>query len=175
MPYLERVCVGVGALGSCVIRTTALESPLLVCWLHLRSAMKNRGLIVRYGQVAIVSALAAALSLGSSACGPPRAEEYEFEEDDCGDLARPRDPSPAPDTRGAMIRGVAERVDDDPVSVTLAPLVSVEANAVVDWTADGVTVRGNASATAELACELELVADVAEAKPVDIVFVLDTT
>jgi Mg-chelatase subunit ChlD len=137
--------------------------------------MKNRGLIVRYGQVAILSALAAALALGSSACGPPRAEEYEFEEDDCGNLTRPRDPSPAPDARGALIRGVAERVDDDTVSITLAPLVSVEANAVVDWTADGVTVRGNASATAELACELELVADVAEAKPVDIVFVLDTT
>jgi len=65
------------------------------------------------------------------------------------------------------------RLDADTVAVTLAPLVDVDANAVVDWSTSGVTVSGNA--TSELDCELVLVGNAAVPQAVDIVFVLDTT
>jgi hypothetical protein len=135
--------------------------------------MNLRGIGERYGHVVSFSALGAALSFGSAACGPPRDEKYEFEEKRCGTLSVARNPNPAPETTGTRIRGHALRVDDDTVAITLAPLVDVNANAVVDWSASGVTVSG--SATAELDCELVAVGDAVAPKAVDIVFVLDTT
>jgi hypothetical protein len=132
-----------------------------------------RGIGERYGHAVLFSALGAALSFGSAACGPPRDEKYEFEEKRCGTLSVSRSPSPAPEATGSRIHGHALRVDDDTVDITLAPLVDVDANAVVDWSASGVTVSG--SATAELDCELVAVGDAVAPKAVDIVFVLDTT
>jgi Mg-chelatase subunit ChlD len=117
--------------------------------------------------------LATALSFGTSGCGPPRDKEYEFEEKRCGTLNQARNPSPQPEARSARLSGHAGRVDDDTVSVTLAPLVSLESNAVVDWSESGVTVTGNATGT--LDCELSLVVDAVAPEAVDIVFVLDTT
>jgi Mg-chelatase subunit ChlD len=127
----------------------------------------------RYGQAFLFSALGAAFALGSAACGPPRDKEYEFEEKRCGTLNNARAPSPAPEAAGARLRGHAGRLDDDTISVTLAPLVSVQANAVVDWSDSGVSVSGNA--TGALDCELVLVGDALAPEAVDIVFVLDTT
>ena len=129
----------------------------------------------RYGHAVLFSAIGAALSLGSAACGPPRDEAYAFEEKQCGSLSQPRSPSPAPERRTARISGHADRVDDDTITVTLAPLVDLEANAVIDWSESDVTVSGSASASASLACEVELVAGAAAPEAVDIVFVLDTT
>jgi len=136
-------------------------------------AMNARGIPSRYGHALLFSGFAAMLSFGSAACGPPRDEAYTFEPKECGSLSGSRNPSPAPDDTGARLRGHAERVDDDTVSVTLAPLVSVDANAVVDWSESGVTVSG--SATGALDCEFSLVSDAQAPEAVDIVFVLDTT
>ena len=137
--------------------------------------MTTRGVMERYGHAVLFSAIGAALSLGSAACGPPRDEAYAFEEKQCGSLSQPRSPSPAPERGTARISGHAERVDDDTITVTLAPLVDLEANAVIDWSESDVSVSGSASASATLACELELVAEAAAPEAVDIVFVLDTT
>lgn len=137
--------------------------------------MTTRGVLERYGHAVLFSSLGAALSFGSAACGPPRDEAYAFEEKQCGTLSQARSPSPAPERRSARISGHAARVDDDTVTVTLSPLVDLEANAVIDWSESDVTVSGSASASASLACEVELVAGAQAPAAVDIVFVLDTT
>src|SRR5262245_38212558 len=133
----------------------------------------ERGATGRYDQSVSLLALGAALALGAQGCGPPRDKEYEFEEKRCGTLNLARSPSPLPEARPARLRGHAGRVDDDTVEVTLAPLVSVEGNAVVDWADSGVSVSGNA--TGMLDCELAVVVDAAAPQAVDVVFVLDTT
>jgi hypothetical protein len=128
----------------------------------------------RYVRSALLPLLGAVVvSLGTPGCGPPRDKEYEFEEKRCGTLNNARTPNPLPDARSATLRGLASRVDDDTVKVTLAPLVSVDGSAVVDWSDSGVSVSGNATGT--LDCGLELVVDAALPEAVDIVFVLDTT
>lgn len=134
--------------------------------------MSLRGITEGYGRRGLFSALGVALAL-STACGPPRDEEYEFEEKRCGTLNNARQPSPAPDDASARFRGHAGRLDDDTVAITLAPLVSLDAEGVLDWSASDVTVTG--SATATLDCQLELVAEASVPQAVDIVFVLDTT
>lgn len=133
--------------------------------------MTKRGLFGRSG----LWAVGLGFAVGGAACGPPRDEEYSFEEKTCGTLSTKREPSPAPEPLQGRISGHAERLDADSVRITLAPLVDVEANAVVDWTANELTVRGNASATAEIACELSVVSEAEAPAAVDIVFVLDTT
>jgi Mg-chelatase subunit ChlD len=135
--------------------------------------MHFESLRMRHGSALALAFLGAALSFGSAGCGEPRSDQYAFDEKTCGSLAGSRNPSPAPDSARARIHGRAARIDDDTVAVTLAPLVDLQANAVVDWTSAGVSVTG--SATGALACELELVADAAAPEAVDIVFVLDTT
>jgi Mg-chelatase subunit ChlD len=135
--------------------------------------MTQRGVAERYGYTVLFSAFAAVLSFGSSACGPPRDEAYEFEEKQCGSLNQARSATPAPERKSAQISGHANRIDDDTVAVTLAPLVDLEANAVIDWSESDLTVSGSASAS--LACEVTLVAEAAAPEAVDIVFVLDTT
>jgi Mg-chelatase subunit ChlD len=137
--------------------------------------MTKRGVTGRYGYWVLFSGFSAALSFGSAACGPPRDEAYTFEEKRCGTLNQARSPSPVPDRRSAHISGHAKRLDDDTIAVTLAPLVDLEANAVIEWSASDPTVGGSASASASLACEVALVADAVAPEAVDIVFVLDTT
>jgi hypothetical protein len=134
--------------------------------------MSLRGITEGYGRLGLFSALGAALAL-STACGPPRDKEYEFEEKRCGTLNNARAPSPAPDPASARFRGHAGRLDDDTVAIALAPLVSLDAEGVLDWSTSDVTVTG--SATATLDCGLELVVDASVPQAVDIVFVLDTT
>jgi Mg-chelatase subunit ChlD len=131
------------------------------------------GWLERYGAQLALGVLGVSLASGSAACGPPREQAYEFDEKTCGNLEKVRDPNPTPEARTARIRGHAERVGDDTVAITLAPLIRVEANAVVDWTASSVAVTG--SATGSLACDLTLVGDSQQPEAVDVVFVLDTT
>jgi hypothetical protein len=134
-----------------------------------------REVVARVGGRAAWWSIAAGLAVGSAACGKPRDEAHDFEEKTCGTLSTAREPSPMPERSKAHLSGHAERIDDDTVKVTLAPLVDVEANAVLDWSENGVTVTGNASASGELTCDLELVSDTQAPAAVDIVFVLDTT
>ncbi len=136
--------------------------------------MRNeRGAAERYGRSVSLLVFLTALVFGAQGCGPPRDKAYEFEEKHCGTLNLARNPSPLPEARPARLRGHAGRVDDDTVAVTLAPLVSVEGNAVIDWAESGVSVSGNA--TGMLDCELTVVVDAAAPEAVDVVFVLDTT
>jgi hypothetical protein len=135
--------------------------------------MKRRGLWQRRGHAALFLAWGATVSLGSIACGAPREEGYTFEEKKCGTLAMARTANPAPDAAGPRLRGHARRIDDDTLLIMLAPLVSADGNAVVDWSESGVTVHGSASG--ELECEFGLVGTAQAPEAVDIVFVLDTT
>lgn len=134
---------------------------------------KERGEKGRYERFGLLLGFPAVLSFTTVGCGPPRDKAYEFEEKRCGTLNNARTASPLPEARVASLRGHAGRVDDDTVKVTLAPLVSVESNAVVDWSASEVSVSGNA--TGALDCQLEVVVEAALPEAVDIVFVLDTT
>jgi hypothetical protein len=135
--------------------------------------MIHRRAIEKCGASVVLSALGGALAFGSAGCGPPRDDAYAFEEKRCGTWSGPRNPSPAPEPTDAKIHGRAARLDSDIVAVSLAPLVDVRANAVVDWSEAGVTVTGSASGA--LDCELRAVADATAPEAVDIVFVLDTT
>ncbi|HEX6276564.1 MAG TPA: vWA domain-containing protein [Polyangiaceae bacterium] len=127
----------------------------------------------RFRSGSVVGVLGVVFAFGGAGCGPPRDEAYAFEEKRCGTWRGPRTPNPAPEATDAKIHGRAARLDADTVSVSLAPLVDVRENAVIDWTEAGVTVTSSASGA--LDCELRAVADAARPEAVDIVFVLDTT
>jgi Mg-chelatase subunit ChlD len=137
--------------------------------------MTRLGAFGRIGRGIGLAALGLAFAAVSADCGPPRDAAHSFEEKTCGSLSTARSPSPPPKPLTARITGHAERVDDDTVTITLAPLVNVSADAVVDWTASQVTVRGNASAATDVQCDLRLVSEADAPAAVDIVFVLDTT